>query len=130
MSQNLGVLRDKLAKPDFVYTHTQAVEEGAFINVSEKFPRSCCGWFKYPVFVTDTVWNKIGELVKKRPWTSYEGYVNDMIMAARMCKKHDITPQMISFEMLLDEKETELWAAIDANDNGDPVVTIFFPSDY
>ncbi len=117
-------------KPDFIYTHQQAVEEGAFINISEKFPDTVRGWFKCPVFVTDTVWNKIGKLVKKRSCTSYEGYVWDMMFASHMCKKQDITPEMISFEMLMDEKETELWAAVDADDHGDPVVTFFFPSDY
>lgn len=117
-------------KPDFIYTHDQAVKDGVFINISERYPDIVKGWYRWPVFATDNLWNEIGTLVKKRAGTSYRGYIWDLMICSRMCVKQEITPKMISFNIQLDEKETELWAAVDVNGKGNPVVTMFFPWEY
>lgn len=128
--KNHKTIEDALREPDFVYTFGQAVEDGTFINLSELYPHAVEGWFKFPVYCTDTVMKIFDDLVLKRPWTKQSGYTRDMIIAARFNQKEEITPQMISFTFDLGDREIELWSELTQSENGQMVVMFLDPSDY
>lgn len=124
------ILRDKMGKPDFVVTKQDAIDEGAFIDITDKFD-FVRGMYKCPVVVTDTLWNRIVKLTKKRSWTSLDGYFWDILWASRYGVRETIDTcayyHKFRFGVILDEKETWLWCCINTDESGRQYITIYFP---
>lgn len=120
----------KNAQADFVFTTQDAIEEGVFIDITDKF-NFTRGFYSCPVIVTDTIWKRINQLIKTRAATSLDGYFWDILWASRYGVREEIDKcpyyYKLRFMVTLGGEEQWLWCCINTEEPGHQYVTIYFP---
>lgn len=116
------------------YSRSEAIEDGVLIDVSETAREA---GFKFPVAVTDTVWNGYivpSDLLLTRNYgQSTEGRLWDTLYMAALAARQT-AGNIINFKViyLLDdfkENKIELKAIIGPGDTAEPVITIMLPNE-
>jgi hypothetical protein len=123
----------------YSYSHSQALEDGVLVDVSETAIEV---GFKYPVAVTEAVWDncikwdegdtehqKVNEDLQRRLW--------DVLLMLKYSIRKSVNTDQIHFKLALiprDGKslkatEITLKAVIHGDDHGEPVFTIMFPDE-
>jgi hypothetical protein len=115
----------------FIYTRKQAIEEGAFIDVTKRYPDITSAIYKCNCCVTDRVW-EIVEKSADNPKTasSRRGILWDMMFMSRYgIIERDKACH--TFGMLIngipEQEEFDFKAIVGPGDEGEVVVTIMMP---
>ncbi|MEW6770138.1 MAG: DUF6573 family protein [Bacillota bacterium] len=117
-----------------VYTRKQAIEDGVLVDVSETAREA---GYKYPVAVTHAVWAEVIVPTEdaRKLGQSEEGRLWDVLSVLRHCivaSKGDM--QELLFKVLvafdgIKPKPVKLKAVCGPGDQGEPVITIMYPSE-
>lgn len=115
----------------YVYTRADALEDGVLVDVSELAKKA---GFKVPVAITDTLHGRLEPSEEdKADGQDFDGRLWDVLYLASLGARKEIR-DLLSFEVLIYESRTyhlmKLWARIDGGDDGNPVITIGYPSDF
>ena len=112
----------------YQYSRKQAIEDGVLADLSQF---SINGPFKFPVAVTETVFNIMQEAVEnKQHGNSYQGILADMAATIAIGQQDG---NICLFKTIISGVEAgkvfDFKAVCHAGDNGEPVVTIMLPSE-
>lgn len=118
----------------FSYSRAEAIEEGVLIDVTETAQEA---GFKFPVAVTDTLWNAYivpsGEVLTRNYGQSTEGRLWDTLymaaLAARQTTGNILFYKVIYLMADFKEKEIQIKSIIGPGDNGEPVITLMLPNE-
>lgn len=118
----------------FSYSRSEAIEDGVLIDVSETAKEA---GFKFPVAVTDTLWNGYivpSDVVLTRNYgQSTEGRLWDTLymafLAARKTTGNTLFYKVIYLMDDFKQHEITLKAIIGPGDTAEPVLTIMLPNE-
>jgi hypothetical protein len=125
-------VREFFGEPISVYTRAQALEDGVLVDVTPW----ASGCFKYPVALTAALWTIVSDLA---PGTGGDRQVDERVRemlraAAQVAVDSSRGSSQFTFPILMGTTEgirtLELLAHCGPGDQGEPVITIGFPSDF
>ena len=125
-------LEDFFGEPIFKYTRAQALADGVLVDVTSTAREA--GW-RWPVAVTAALWEQLQTIPAKAQWQDWKGRLWDVIfLAAQAAKRARAGENQIEFQLHLSRDRggdiATLLAHVGPGDNGEPVATIGFPSDF
>lgn len=117
------------------YTPEQAVEDGIFADVSEGAKEG--GWRIDPsgelgfvaVYMTTNLFHQLEE-----PWghEDQRGRTHDVLMLACIALRKAVAASdtLATFKVRWGGRDRDVWAKLEGNGKGQPIVTIMLPEDY
>lgn len=122
----MATLEETFGPVIYSYTRAQAIEDGVLIDLSEY--KDATRVFKYPVAFTSDLWDEIvrGQGKKERV---RNGRIWDVCYMSTVFKR-DLSESRREFKVIVGRRTLVLWADCGPGDDGEPVMTIGFPSDF
>ena len=113
------------------YTRADAIADGFLIDVTDMAIEA---GFRYPVALTDTVWNTCVEVDSECTHQDEQGRLWDVLMLLRFAICRDTDKSIVSLEVhhadgAGNRTETFLKAICGPGDNAEPVITIMLPGE-
>lgn len=108
------------------YSRAQAIEDGVLIDLSEH--QDATRVFKYPVAFTSDLWDEIVRGQGKQERVR-NGRIWDVCYMSTALGS-DISPSRREFKVKVGARLLVLWADCGPGDDGAPVMTLGFPSDF
>lgn len=126
------------AKPIYVYSRAQALEDGILVDVTEI---AKVAGFKIPVAVSHVVWDMcIDWTIEdscKQTYQDQKGRLWDILWMLYLACKRNSDEMYLNYHLSVIPRDgrskypahIELKAIINGGDNGEPVITIMLPSE-
>lgn len=129
---------DLFGKPIYVYTRSQALDDGELIDISQRAKQA---GFKIPVAVTRTVWVNYIEWTEedtdKQTIQDEAGRLWDVLWMLHVACKQNRDESSINYKLYVIPRDghskkprlINLKSVISGGDNGEPVITIMLPNE-
>ena len=117
----------------FKYSREDALNDGVLVNVSESAKKL---GFKYPVAITERLYNALSNIPEVHSHQTYEGRLRDVLWMCYLEARKTAKDQML-FKVILqtenvireNEPPIALKSMCHPGDNLEPVITIMFPDE-
>lgn len=117
--------------PVLVCSRQMAVEEGMFVDITDKYSDIIIKHYKRNIGITfgAGLWKTLGH-VQKNSLCTYTEIIDKLVMDSRRCVTRFLSEDMVSFRFTLDHiNQMELWALAGQDHLGRSSIHMFLPSE-
>lgn len=113
------------------YTRAQALDDGMLCDVTREAREA---GFRWPVAITSNVYERCVRVPEGMEGQDPTGRLWDILTVLRYAIKGSGGGSLVSFTVAVRTAsgmcDMKLWSVVGPGDQGEPVITIMFPSDY